>query len=275
MRILRITVIGLFFFIAGFSIRIVKNWFSYSYRSSQKLCLGKIIETNSLDEVKNHIDKEHMLVVFDMDNTLVTPNVMVGSDPWFNYMVEQQRKEAGCSVAEAADIVLPLFREIHKRISYKLVEETAPDLIEHLRSVHIPVIILTNRGDEQKENVLDKISEAGVPVPLTQLGEKELHAIFDVPMLYSHGIIFCGRNDKGSMLFHVLETVNYKPTKIIFVDDKYHYLASVERACMERKIPFVGLRYGRCDELVSQFDPNVADQELEQLLCINAKAALA
>jgi len=199
-----------------------------------------------------------------MDNTLIMPSLSVGSDPWFSYMVDQRVKE-GYSLSEAIDLVLPLFRKIHERQRYNLVEPTIPELINYLKDRNIPTVILTNRGHEQKEVVLKKVSEAGLPLILTQFGGKDLSATFDELMLYSNGIIFCGKNDKGKMLFHILDTVEFKPSKIIFVDDKYRYLASVERACVEHNIDYVGIRYGGCDEFVAAFDPQKAEEELKVL----------
>ncbi len=262
MRKHSIALTALFFLLTLFSVKTVSKWLEN--RSPQARHLSSIFETDCLDEVRNHID-EQSLIVFDLDNTLVTPSLMVGSDSWFTYMTEQKCAK-GYTLSQAVDEVLPLYRELTTKLRYLLVENTIPQLLKFLQNKQLPTIILTNRGYEQKENVLSKISQAGVPMIFTQLGGYELTAHFEDPFLYSHGIIFCGKNDKGKMLFHVLDKVNCHPSKIIFIDDKYRYLASVESACVNRKIPFVGIRYAGCDKLVSQFDPKQAEKELEELL---------
>ena len=75
-------------------------------------------------------------------------------------------------------------------------------------------------------------------------------------------------------LFYMLDKAGYKPNKIIFIDDKHSNLASVERACIKRKIQFIGIRYSQLDEQVVQFDPKKAEEEFKNLFGKELKEVL-
>ena len=44
------------------------------------------------------------------------------------------------------------------------------------------------------------------------------------------------------------------------------HLLDVEKVCLENKIRFIGIRYGKLDDFVAQFDPVRAEEQLSQLL---------
>jgi hypothetical protein len=78
--------------------------------------------------------------------------------------------------------------------------------------------------------------------------------------------LFCGLNDKGTVLLAYLDHTNYKPDLIIFVDDRAKNITSVELAVKQRNIEFVGLRYAGCDQKIQNFDHEVTRQELQEFL---------
>ena len=100
--------------------------------------------------------------------------------------------------------------------------------------------------------------------------------MFNSRVDYRDGIIFCegGINDKGVVLFRILELAGFKPKKIVFVDDKYGHLVSLEQECVERNIPFVGIRYSRFDDKVKLLDPKAVEQEYEELFGMTVEDAI-
>ena len=78
---------------------------------------------------------------------------------------------------------------------------------------------------------------------------------------FKNGIIFCCCGNKGKALKAVLEKLDYHPKKIIFIDDKKHYLTEVNEI-LNPEITFIGIRYSHCDEKILHFDTILADQAL-------------
>jgi len=260
-----IALIVFFSFVCGLSLRFIPGLLSDYTSNDRELCLSKIVESDRLDDVKNYLGAESALVIFDIDNTLAAPPYEIGTDQWFAFALQKKQAE-GASITEALKAVLPLYYQIHCCIPLCLIEETIPELFQMLCNQEVPVIALTARSDVLKQCTIKQLTGAGICLPFIGLSDCELRVTFEVPSTFTQGIIFCGKNDKGKVLFHMLDQVNYKPTKIIFVDDKYSNLASVERVCIQHKIPFIGIRYSRLDDRVSQFDPVKAEQELQSVM---------
>ena len=62
------------------------------------------------------------------------------------------------------------------------------------------------------------------------------------PIYYS-GILFTNGHSKGDTLEAYLSLVNYKPTKIIAVDDNLEYLKSIEQMAINSNLQFEGFHY--------------------------------
>ena len=61
--------------------------------------------------------------------------------------------------------------------------------------------------------------------------------------LYYKGILFTDYVCKGSMLGKFLETIRWKPSNVIFFDDKLTNLQAVQMAMHAKNIPFQGFLY--------------------------------
>lgn len=86
------------------------------------------------------------------------------------------------------------------------------------------------------------------------------------PALYLGGIIFTGNYSKGEVVAAWLKQIDYRPTKIIFIDDKLKNVESVERALHSRDFPFYGLRYDYLDKRVANFNWDKTQKELDLFL---------
>jgi len=236
------------------------------------ICLSQIIESDHLDEIKRHLDS-CSLVLFDIDNTLVAPHYSIGTDQCFTHLCQQKQKE-GWTITKAIDSILPLYYQIHDHIPLYVAESSIPYLLHYLTAQSIPTIMLTARSVCLKDQTIKQLKDAGISLPFTELVDEEIQVVLDVPALYTYGIIFCGNNDKGDVLFYMLDKAGYKPNKIIFIDDKYSNLASVECVCIKRKIQFIGIRYSQLDEQVVQFDPKKAEEEFKNLFGKELKEVL-
>jgi len=227
--------------------------------------LSQIVETDQLDTVKSFLDEKSTLVIFDIDNTLVTPYDLIGTEQWFVNLLESKMKE-GLSLPEAKKQILPLYYEVHNSISVKFTEPDINLLFEWLMNNHILYIALTARSDIFKYCSNRQLNEVGLKLPFKGLDQHHIRAHFENPVEFDEGVIYCGSSDKGDVLFYMLDQVGFKPEKIIFVDDRVSNLLSVQRVCLKRNIPFIGLRYSRLDGNEYIFDSGKSDEELKKLL---------
>lgn len=222
----------------------------------------KIIETCNIADVLSHIDGPETVVVFDIDNTLIKPESDLGGDQWFMHITTHIMKNMNICFNEALKITLPFYFHVNNFINIIPVEPITPHIIQLLNAEHIPTLALTTRSLPFKEQTNIQLTLAGIHFSHEMLPRYEIDCSFNCPALYSHGIIFAGNNDKGTLLLHMLNFFAVKPKKIIFVDDKMKNIISVEDALKKKNIAFTGIRYARLDSEVARFNADKAEQEL-------------
>lgn len=229
-----------------------------------------IIDCNSIIKVLDFVKDFKTLVVFDIDNTLVHPKQELGSDQWFAYLIQKKMAD-GLSFNDALKKVLPLYYKITELIALYPVEPATGDVIAALEKKGIQVIALTARSLPILRRTLDQLREAGISFEFSDVFNKELKFDIEKPAQLCQAILFCNNNNKGTTLFRVLELCNFVPSAIVFVDDKLLHILEVEKECLAHQVPFVGIRYGRLDKEVKNFDPVVAEQQLNALAATHAQ----
>lgn len=228
-------------------------------------CSAYIIEHNSITEVARHLEpNKKILILLDIDNTIAAPPSDLGSDQWFNDLVITICQQQGLEKKEAVQKGIELYHHIHAHIELKPIEAQTPSFIASLQKQNIPVLALTARTII--ERTFQQLKTIAIDFRPTALSTK----IFDLnlrhPALYKQGIIFCGNNDKGTVLCAFLDYIGYQPDKIIYVDDKEGNLKAVEQALQSRGIEFVGIRYSRLDERVKNINNAAVQKELADFL---------
>lgn len=219
-----------------------------------------IIESDQLSTVLDYIKSNNTLIIFDIDNTLAHPTQELGSDEWFCHEVETK-------MAEGFDYITSIYYALPKtfyaqfNIPLKATEQNIPELIEGLINKGIPVIALSTRSLFIAERTLDQLDDLNINFFIASISPHDLVLPMPHPCFYKCGILFGGNNDKGEALTCFLNTMNYYPEQIIFVDDKMKYLVSVERALEKLSIPFIGIRYSGCDQRVKNFDSKKSDAQ--------------
>lgn len=229
------------------------------------LSLAKIIESDTVLEINNYLygDLKHTLVIFDIDNTLAAPKLEIGSDQWVDYLVHEKMKQ-GLDLQQAFNAVLPTYFHVQFKIAMHPVEDITPTFIKDLQTQGISVIAITARSIYVASRTLDQLDDMRVELGI-QGHTNELHLNMPIPCIYMDGVIFSGNNDKGLVLIELLNTIDFKPSKIIFIDDKLKNITAVEYAAQKCGIEFVGIRYSRCDARVANFNAVKAQAELEIL----------
>lgn len=222
-----------------------------------------IIQSDTVHSLLNFIpqstDRNGILIIFDIDNTVAQAEHDLASDQWFSYQVEQFVK-AGLSHADAATNVLPLYNVLQEHSPLKLTEESIPTLIIQLKQLGIHVIALTSRGFELVNRTIEQLHDIGISFADSSFFEDYSNAQYRG----KDGIIFCHGHAKDIGLLEAFQRSNYFPYVVIYLDDKEKYLFCVGDMLYSNKINFYGIRYSRLDSTVAQFDPTSADQQLQE-----------
>lgn len=201
-----------------------------------------IIESDSFDIIKEHISPQ-TIVVMDLDHTVIENKVDL--DTWIPLNI-QALKEKGLPVDEAVFYSLSLYYNLQNFVGASSIGGSA-EVISFLQVKNIPVIALTNRSKPILDKTIEQLTSIGIDFTKTALYKDDLNVCLNYVGKYSNGIIFCGSNDKGKTLFKFFDSINYKPKKIIFIDDKLKYVESVEKSSKKLDIEYVGIRFSLQD----------------------------
>lgn len=251
-----------------------------------KLCF--IYQVNNLDIIKNNIkqlDKD-CLVVFDVDETLITPVDKLlhvkgfWKSLWFYFFYVRTTYDFLCSK------LVHHYNSALFNAEYRLVDEQTPYLIKRLQRKGVKVIALTScpvgrhgrikhvedwRIDQLKKFNIDFSKAFPKQKPIRFLELSPSH-----PPLFKDGVLFTNTHTKKGELFREFlyrikgglnrtadGRTSWKPKGIIFVDDEYKNVKSVtskiETEC-------VGLHYTAAQKFADDVDTDVAKKQILHLV---------
>lgn len=229
------------------------------------ICNAEIIKTADIVIINQEI-KPSTLVLFNIAEVLMDTQTSLGSQAW--------RKYVRSRVDAKTHDEMTLF--VFKNVPPKAPEVKISAIIEQLQKEGIPVFAFTSRGrhewystqvaniDILTEELLRKIqidfSRTKLPSPLCEIPKTFAD-------YYHEGIIFATNSmDKGELLDELFSKTGYRPAKIVFIDDKADSLKSVEAVSKKYDIPFTGYAYARTALDHANFDPMIANIQLEWLM---------
>lgn len=232
--------------------------------------LAKVTEEMSMEKAVSHAGPESLLI-FDIDNTLIQPVQMLGSDQWFFYMVDKFVKD-GASQEDATEKAWKAWVDVQKVTKVRPAEATTPKLISDAQGKGIFTMALTARSYDEGELTHRQLSSVGIDMTgfpplfkdleLTEEGMKR-------PARYYKGVLLVDLNDKGEVLDMFLKMMKRKskfsPANVVFIDDKMKNVSAVDAALAKVGLECDCIRYGYLDAQVKKFDPKVADIEYKNM----------
>ena len=236
---------------------------------------AKIIELQSMTDLQVQTWNKKTLVVFDIDNTLLRQDSMIGTHQWGDYMKERAMR-AGVPENEAKQYQYRVFGQLQDKLNVVPVENEVLALLKTLEDKGIKHFALTARSAILK-NVTSKQVQT-----LKHNFSKSFPVQNDLTKIENHlheGIIFSGDVPKGELLKTIVENSPDEFDHIVFVDDKLYNLESIEKSFTNNPIKLESFRYGAADVFVNNFNPVVADlqysfiQESNQLVVENELAS--
>ncbi len=224
-------------------------------------CLfGKIVEVQNFRELLSHIKKDS-LVLLDIDDTLMIPVQMMGSDVWFQHLWERYQKQ-GLSRADALEKSLAEWNAVRHVTEMEVVERGTQELVEKMQKEGFTVMGLTTQGLALATRTSRQLRALGIDLVKTA-PSKDGHYlnIHKHGALFREGILFTSGTPKGKTLFAFLETIGYTPKHIVFLNDKQTHLRDVEQEAEIKGVGYIGLRYAYSDSRKEAFQKEIADYQ--------------
>lgn len=259
-------------------------------------------ETNSMNDVLNTVQKKvkkygakNVLMVFDIDNTLLKMKQNFGSDQWFNWQASIF-KNKGCKPACVGTDFGTLLDVQGKLFALSPMYPTEPELagiVNKIQDMGVKVIALTSRGPEFRSATEKQLkrngfvfkkpvgSSAGIggsyyPYNIKKLKKSGLNK-YDKETAglgnarkssYQNGVYMTAGQNKGIMLKVLLNKYDEEYKAIVFADD-HHKHPKRMMAIMGKLTDLTTYRYGKMDKQVEAFKKSNKKTEINQWVQLN------
>lgn len=246
------------------------------------------------------IDPARILLVLDIDNTLLAMNSPLGSDQWFEWQkfIIKNEPKSKQRVADSFEGLLEAQGLLYNLQHMHPPQPNLPGLVRKLQAMGIRTLVLTSRGSEYRQATERELklngydfTKSALPVKEVPSGEfmpydpehpdqdgltKDEIAKFHLgqpkPVSYEHGILMTAGQHKGAMLLTLLHDAREDVDAVVYDDDNIRHVANVYAALLARGIEVTAFHYTAEDVNVAKFDYSNKDdvtkkwRKLEQTL---------
>ena len=210
--------------------------------------------------------KENVLVVFDIDNTLLAMEQGLGADQWYDWQ-KRLSEEDQCNprnVGERFAVQGALYFVSAMRATQ---EDTAAQ-VRVIQDEGVAVIALTSRGPDYQLQTFRELRRNNFSFSYSAIGpaggyDEPFMPVEDGRLsLYEDGVFLTAGQHKGQMLYALLEKTGTRlPGVIVMADDKQKNLDAVKETFSALNIPVHAWRYTGEDDNVREFNPDLADSQ--------------
>ena len=194
------------------------------------------------------------LVCFDLDNTLIRAEQMLGSDQWWDDLADGFIA-AGMAEKEATDKAYDIWLPLQKISRFIPVQPDGPAIVRGFQDRGALVMGLTARPSRYSSLTSVQLASIGIDFLRGAPRSEPLDLHLRDAAHYENGILFVGEhNSKGEALKAFLNATGLKPGKIVFADDKKKHVEGMEKVFGRGPVSYVGYRYGGADEWAKRYD---------------------
>jgi hypothetical protein len=253
------------------------------------LYAGELTDTEDFAEVGATAERyaqkfkpEQVLLVLDIDNTLLAMDSPLGSDQWFEwqkYLIEHE-PSSKYVVADSFKGLIDAQGLLYDISHMHPPQPNLPALMRHAQDAGIHTLVLTSRGPEFraaterefKRNGYDFARTAmpvhdvpgGTFVPydvekpesagLTKEELAKFHLKEPKPISYENGILMTSGQNKGAMLLVLLHDAKDDVEAVVYDDDNIRHVSNVYAAVRDRGKEISAFHYTKEDANVKKFD---------------------
>lgn len=225
---------------------------------------------------------ENVLLVCDIDNTLLRMRGDLGGDAWFEwqeYLLENQPKSK-MLVAKKFDGLLAAQGLLFTLGRMTPTDETLPERIAAMQQAGIKTLVMTSRSDDFRVATERELNAAGYdfastalrtegvpgdvfpPYDLANIGASGLtmEDVSDFNLVdprgvsYSNGIFMTAGQHKGAMLLTLLSKSPVQYKAVVFVDDHSRHVMRVYDALSRRGIDATAIHFRQQEANVKRFN---------------------
>jgi hypothetical protein len=213
-----------------------------------------------------HAGNENVLVVFDIDNTLLAMEQDLGADQWYEWQKEINQNDK-CNLQNVGDR-FAVQGALYFASAMRATQDDALALLRTIQDTGVAVIALTSRGPDYRLQTFRELRRNGYSFTHSAIGPPGGYGDPFVPLedgrssRYEDGVFLTAGQHKGQMLYALLQKTGLSlPGVVVMTDDKQKNLDAVKETFAGLGVPVHAWRYTGEDQNVADFDPQQADLE--------------
>lgn len=214
--------------------------------------------------------KENILVVFDIDNTLLAMEQGLGSDQWYEWQKELGTQDP-CNPTNVGDRFAAQ-GALYFVSAMRPTQEDGATQLKTIQDLGVTVIALTSRGMDFQLQTFRELRRNNFNFSYSAFGPAGGYDEPFMPVengrlsLYEDGVFLTAGQHKGQMLYALLmKTGTRMPAVIVMADDKQKNLDAVKETFSALNIPVHAWRYSGEDTNVRGFDPDQANAQWQSI----------
>ena len=200
-----------------------------------------VAEADTFDEIapvvanlNSQYGAENVLIVADIDNTLLTSATDLGGDIWYQWQrgklavkpTEQQK--VSCLFEDAISLLYELG-------PMNLTEQQVPALLRNWQSAGNTLLLLTSRAPKNRAATERELLRHGIDISQAALTPVDntnpvYREKLEREMSYSRGLMMTTGMNKGTMLEWILNATERQFDAIVFVDDSHTNIENMDNA---------------------------------------------
>jgi len=195
-------------------------------------------------------------VIFDLDDTLVRPKTMLGSQRWIAGVYARLMKKHRGNEPKAFDAAVKVWDKVNSATTMKAVERSTPAAVRKLKRNH-RVIALTARDDKLIGPTLKGLQNLGM-----SLGKGTGRVNLGRGAYFQDGVIFAGSPQNKLYALNAYQQRFGKIKRAMFVDDSGKNVKALVKGL---KVPIHGVHYTGAEKAKRSYNEKIARVQLRTL----------
>jgi len=221
-------------------------------------------------ELIEQAGKERVLVVFDIDNTLLAMEQGLGSDQWYDWQ-KSLATDDQCNQKYVGDRFAAQ-GAIYFASAMRPTQADGAGQVKAIQGQGVKVISVTSRGMDYRLQTFRELRRNGISFSFSAIGPAGGYTEPFMPVAdgrlsrYEDGVFLTAGQHKGQMLQSLLtKTGTGMPAVIVMADDKQDNLDAVKGTFSALGVPVHAWRYTGEDDNVAAFDPEQANDQWQSI----------
>lgn len=214
-----------------------------------------------------------VLLVYDIDDTLLESSSFFGGDVWFNWQNGRSitNKSGNQTTISEQDKLSCLYNKLgvfYALGNFHLVEPNTAEVFNRLKNKH-DTMMLTSRSPDYRAGTEEELVESGISFSDASLLPKDFALYYKLndgrstrDVSYANGIVMSTGLNKGVVLQDLLSRLNKSYSAIFFIDDGMKNVTNVQSAWQSSDTEVHAFHYTHVPKVIS--DTNIEQSRKAQ-----------